>query len=444
MASSEGLPSGDTASKILSTKSAHGLFVLPNELLSMIAQECEPADLANLRLVCKILHEYSTEPFACKYFSRRRFLFTYESMKALVDITAHPTFAPHLTCITFGTYRLLQNFPEAPRPNVSREWLARYRAVEAMHRHFVERKQHIEMLVLALENLKRYQNTGVSLGIYDDYHRGDFRRRGYAFGASYQDLDVLEPDPSTALDAVLTAWRQSDYPLAALKLFLSDASESLEELVHRSNSVLNSGLPHVKSRATKALDIHVNVWRAEGTYSKLKFSSKSTCLDTSRHLLGRRQGEESSLLRFCDSNYGYLWQAMMSCPLQTITIERSDVLNSGLVRFLRSHQTHLKSLDLHQIRVASSGYSNPWVLEFLRFLRDSLALTHLSMCDLSVIDVEDWEIILPVLGGELVCDGQEEVDEGLERLIEEVKQEYHFDERLDGSYGSFDEESEDD
>lgn len=87
----------------------------------MIAQQCEPADLAKLRLVCTIMHKYSTEPFARKYFSRRRFLFTHQSMKALVDITAHPTFATHLNCITFGTYRLIENFPEAPRPNVSRE-----------------------------------------------------------------------------------------------------------------------------------------------------------------------------------------------------------------------------------------------------------------------------------------------------------------------------------
>lgn len=279
--------------------------------------------------------------------------------------------------------------------------------------------------------------------IYDDWHRGDLRRRGYAFRASYQDLDVLEPDPSTTLDAVLTAWRQSNYPLAVLKLFLSDTSESLEELVQKPNSVLIPVLPNESSESISALDIHVNVWRTEGSYSKLKFSPKSSSLELSRHLVGDRQGTESSLLRLGESNYGYLWLAVMSCPLQTITIERSDILKFGLVRFLRSHQTHLKTLNLYQIRVTSSCSSKSWTLDFLRLLRDSLTLTYLSMYDLSVEDLECWDILLPVLGEELVCDGQEEVDVGLERLIEEVKQEYSYDDGLDGLYDSSDEESED-
>lgn len=426
MALSEGLSSSDTVGENSSVKPAQDLFVLPNELLSMIAQECEPADLANLRLVCRIMHDYSTEPFARKYFSRRRFLFTHQSMKALVDITAHPTFAPHLTCVTFGTYRLVENFPEVPHPNVSREWLARYRAIAAMHRSFIKRKQHVEMLVLALENLKRCQNTKVNLGIYDDWHRGEFRRRGCAFRASYQDLDVLEPDPSTALDAVLTAWRQSGYPLAALKLLLSSASESLEELLQRSNSVLISVLPDKSSGFTSDVDIHVNIWRTEGSYSKLKFSPKSTCLELSRHLVGDIQGRASSLLRLGVSNYGSLWQAIMFCPLQTITIERSDVTHPGLIGLLRSHQIHLRTLTLHQIRVTAFGSSKSWALEFLCFLRDSLSLTLLSMCDLSVRDnsLREPTVLLPALGKESLCDGQEDVEKGLETLIEEIKQEY--------------------
>jgi hypothetical protein len=109
MASSESPSFGEPAIKISPTPPSHGLFSVPNEVLSMIVLECESTDLKNLRLVSKVMHGFSTRLFARKYFSRRRFLLTYPSMEALVDITAHPTFAPHLTCITFGIYRLVRN-----------------------------------------------------------------------------------------------------------------------------------------------------------------------------------------------------------------------------------------------------------------------------------------------------------------------------------------------
>jgi hypothetical protein len=88
MASSESPSFGEPAIKISPTPPSHGLFSVPNEVLSMIVLECESTDLKNLRLVSKVMHGFSTQLFARKYFSRRRFL---------------------LTCITFGTYRLVRN-----------------------------------------------------------------------------------------------------------------------------------------------------------------------------------------------------------------------------------------------------------------------------------------------------------------------------------------------
>ncbi|KEQ58568.1 uncharacterized protein M437DRAFT_30252, partial [Aureobasidium melanogenum CBS 110374] len=75
---------------------------LPNEVLNMIVSECHPTDLKNLRSASKLMYQIATEPFASTFFSCRRFLFTYQSMKALIDITAHPVFGRHLECLTFG------------------------------------------------------------------------------------------------------------------------------------------------------------------------------------------------------------------------------------------------------------------------------------------------------------------------------------------------------
>jgi hypothetical protein len=160
----------------------------------MVVFECEPTDMKNQRLVSKLMHQISTTPFARKYFSCRRFLLTYSSMKALVDITANSTFGPYLTCITFGTYRLTYNLElDSPFAISDIEHYTRHSSIESMHRAFVKHNEHVSMLTRALENLKKCQNTSVALGIYDDIHDGEFRRRGYALKASYQGCCDFEP-----------------------------------------------------------------------------------------------------------------------------------------------------------------------------------------------------------------------------------------------------------
>jgi hypothetical protein len=438
MASAGNQPSGDTASR--TPAAATDGLILPNELLSMIAHECDPADLKNLRLTSRLMHQVSTVPFARKYFSRRRFLLTYQSMKALVDITAHPTFGPYLTCITFGTYRLIENFCRNRGDHGDDDWAARYDITEAMHRTFVKHNHHVKMLILALKNLRKCHNTRASLGIHDAFHRNEFRRRGYAFKASYQDFDDLMVDSSTVLDAVLTAWRSSGYPLTAVKFCLSEEADSLEELALEPNSMLDSLLPDRSSGSTISLDFHLNLWQ-QGSYAKVKLLSKSTCLEPTRHFVGDLGQEGSHLLNFNNDQYGRIWQAIMSSPLRTISIERSDTTYQGLIELFQSHKTQLRTLKLRQIRVTTFGTLKESTLEFLRFLRDDLNLTCLEMDDLAVKDVDDLEpsMILPAPEEELVCDGREEVEEGLETLIEEVKQEYR-DELSESSgpdYGGF-------
>jgi hypothetical protein len=370
------------------------------------------------------MHQVSTVPFARKYFSRRRFLLTYQSMKALVDITAHPTFGPYLTCITFGTYRLIENFCRNRGDHGDDDWAARYDITEAMHRTFVKHNHHVKMLILALKNLRKCHNTRASLGIHDAFHRNEFRRRGYAFKASYQDFDDLMVDSSTVLDAVLTAWRSSGYPLTAVKFCLSEEADSLEELALEPNSMLDSLLPDRSSGSTISLDFHLNLWQ-QGSYAKVKLLSRSTCLELTRHFVGDRGWETSRLLAFDDDNYGRIWRAIMSSPLQTISIERSDTTYNGLIELLQSHKTQLRTLKLRQIRVIMLASSRSFALLFLRFLRDDLNLTYLEIDDF--FEAERWSsdltTSLPALK-DLVCEGRQEVIEGLESLIEEVNGEY--------------------
>ncbi|KAI4738519.1 hypothetical protein E4T50_11014 [Aureobasidium sp. EXF-12298] len=443
MASSADSPSGDAASKIPATES-YQCLTLPNELLSMIAHECDPSDLKNMRLASRLFHQISTGLFACKYFSRRRFIFTYQSMKALVDITAHPTFGPHLTCITFGTYRLMEDLWLEFYREKSPEWLARYRATEAVYRDFIKRHHHVKMLILALKNLRKCQNTRVILGIHDDYHRGEYRRRGYAFKASYQDLDDLQCDADAAMKAVTTAWQRSGYPLTALKFCLSDESDSLEALALESNSVLDLILPNGSSRFTTALDLHINVWQEEGSYANLKLLSKFTRLELSRHHIGNRVGG-SSLIGFDELYYERIWEAIMLSPLKSISIACSDTEYHELVQMLQFHKNSLRMLKLRQVRMPVWESAKDFTLGFLRFLKDHLKLTYLLMEDIFVENVYSLETSITLPGSDegLVCDGREAIDEGLERLIEGAKQGYH-DEGLESSAEESGRESGDD
>lgn len=411
----------------------------------MIAGECDPADLKNMRLVSRLMHQISTGPFARKSFSRRRFIFTYQSMKALVDITAHRTFGPHLTCISFGTHRMIEDLRPGTFPGQSEDWSARYHSLEAIHRRFRQRGQHIGMLVLALNNLITCQNNTVTLGIHDDFHRGKYRRRGYAFQASYQDLDLLEVHSTAALDAVLTAWRQSRFPLSALKLCLSDASDSLSELALEPNTVLDSVLPSRISEATPALDFHINVWQEEGSYAKVKILSKFTCLELSRLSIDTQEMSVSSLKALDEDSYGRIWETIISCPLQSISVERSDAEFHYLVRLLQTHKDRLKTLKLRQVRMIVFRPPQDAILAFLRFLRDDLRLIRLSIDDLSVVEdaVDGPMMYLPALEQEMVFEGREEVDERLEGLIEEIKQD-HRDDGSDDLFSLSDGEYEDD
>jgi hypothetical protein len=204
--------------------------------------------------------------------------------------------------------------------------------------------------------------------------------------------------------------------------------DSLEELALGSNNVLDSLLPGMSSGSTISLDLHLNLWQ-QGSYAKVKLLSKSTCLELTRHFVGDLGQEGSHLLNFNNDQYGRIWQAIMSSPLRNISIERSDTTYDGLIELLQGHEIQLRTLKLRQMRVTAFGTLKESTLKFLRFLRDDLNLTCLVMDDLAVEDIDDLEpsMILPAPEEELVCDGREEVEKGLETLIEEVKREYSDD-----------------
>ncbi|KAH0375439.1 hypothetical protein KCU92_g10182, partial [Aureobasidium melanogenum] len=419
MAATADLPIEHAASAVPATRPAHCL-TLPNEILSMIASECAPADLKNMRLASKLMHQVATKPFARKKFSRRRFIFTYQSMKALVDITAHPDFGPHITCLTFGTHRM-ENFnvnKVSLDPQASHnDQIVRFDIYGAMHRAFINNDHHTKMLTLALENLKKCHNTGAILGVHDDLHHGDTRRRGYAFEASYQGFSPEQIDMPETLTAVMEARRRSGYPLKTLKLCLSSNTGSLQDLEDYGTDTLNSLLAKMRVGSGTNLDLHLNIWQYE-SYPKLKILSKFTRVEFSRHSFCE-WADSSPLLKFGEAAYGMIWHAINSSALRSLFIETSDVDLNVLVCFLQHHGKSLRKLELRQIHMYAFQSPKALALTFLRFLRSGLPLTHLSIEGFEVGET----IVIPE-SGLMVYEGKDKVVEGLDKLIQEVDEDY--------------------
>ncbi|KAI5250610.1 hypothetical protein E4T42_04965 [Aureobasidium subglaciale] len=400
---SEGLP----------TPPSH-ILALPHELLSMIVSECDPNDLKNVRLTFKLMHAISIKHFGRKKFSRRRFVFTFESMKALLDITAHPVFGPGLKCITFGTYRMAPwndceiEDEHSDDPNVLHD------QIDYKHQKFIHCNDHVKMLVLSLENLTRCGNTEVVLGIHDDIHGIEVRRPGYAFKASYRGYPLKIVDPRETIDAVTEAASRSKYAIKALKLCLSSSSYSLRNLVGSERDVLHeilSAKKQLRERQGRKMDLHLNVWLSQ-SYTKMKILSNATRLELSRSSFNRAIFDQLS--------HGELWDTVSSTALDTIVIRNSAGGYDEFTDFLRRHKRSLTTFELEGFDFLLDEFPTALLaLRFLRFLKSDFQLSCLSMEKLTVretLEVPD--------SGRVVYHGAKQVDEGLQSLIEEAEEMY--------------------
>ncbi|TIA31012.1 hypothetical protein D6C79_09532 [Aureobasidium pullulans] len=79
---------------------------LPSEVLEMIANNLDLKDLAPCRLVSKPMSEAANNRFAKVFFSRRFHVASSYSVRALVDITAHPFFGKHVTAVIMDGVRM--------------------------------------------------------------------------------------------------------------------------------------------------------------------------------------------------------------------------------------------------------------------------------------------------------------------------------------------------
>ncbi|THY10346.1 hypothetical protein D6D01_09309 [Aureobasidium pullulans] len=153
---------------------------LPNEVLEMVTNNLDPKDLVSCRLVSKSMSEAANNRFARVFFSRRFHVASSYSVKALVDITAHPFFGKHVTTVIMDGVRMTKHRSRGG-PIL---WMDPYDEEEEMYKTtpalrddseeesdsfldnaFVRSGQCQSLLQKGFENIKRYGNSvGVGVG----------------------------------------------------------------------------------------------------------------------------------------------------------------------------------------------------------------------------------------------------------------------------------------
>lgn len=154
---------------------------LPNEVLVMIANNLDHKDLAPCRLASKSLSEAANNRFAKVFFSRRFHVASSYSLKALVDITAHPFFGKHVTAVIMDGVRMtkhrsragpilwkkpcyvegeMYNTGPAPRDDSEEE------STSFLNNAFVRSGQCQSLLQKVFENIEGHGNS-VEVGVGD-------------------------------------------------------------------------------------------------------------------------------------------------------------------------------------------------------------------------------------------------------------------------------------
>ncbi|CAD0097876.1 unnamed protein product [Aureobasidium mustum] len=75
---------------------------LPNEILYEIVSYVNDEDILNLRLSAKVFQSITAGRFASTFFEDRAYELSAKGLKALVKITEHPIFAPHIRTVVIG------------------------------------------------------------------------------------------------------------------------------------------------------------------------------------------------------------------------------------------------------------------------------------------------------------------------------------------------------
>ncbi|KAL1618300.1 hypothetical protein SLS54_007277 [Diplodia seriata] len=147
---------------------------LPQELIDRIVDFLPTVDLGSLRRTSKLMEHHLLTYFSKHYFTKKQFMVSEASLRALVDISEHPSFSPCLKHLIIG----LDCYMAIPFGVAEPYYVQCKRGAESQRRMFSTGRA-TRLLAKALSNLKNLQT--IDIRDFDSQTR--FRDRKTGSGA---------------------------------------------------------------------------------------------------------------------------------------------------------------------------------------------------------------------------------------------------------------------
>jgi len=409
-------------------KYAKKFLILPDELLIHISDDVAPEDLPNFRLTCKTLANIAAKHFGEKRLARRRFIFTWHSLKGLLDMTAHPVFGPCIKSIMFGTDHLTNQLGclmDSLKSHYITDHAEAMRVLQMYHERWTKRaaflaSRHLpRMLRGVLTNLSSH-GTSVSLGIFND---GRFsapidvvsgvRKTQHSLIHGYGSCDEYDGLPFVKLLKMNKATlRVIEAACAAVNFrpvffeFDLNGQEIFGGMVAALDSfLLNKG--QVQSLA------NVNICIRQGDIDVRVLSSRSLVEFEQRSTMA----EELSMAEHCHLDLEWLGQPMLTAlcatPITHLRIKSCYMHRSQIVRILQAFAETLQVVEMVDVAISGLTDFDPTPNMVLRCLRDDLHLQKLVLDDLRSWHIEYGDPPGYTIAKGRFWNGQQQVHAGL-------------------------------
>ncbi|THV72159.1 hypothetical protein D6D27_09778 [Aureobasidium pullulans] len=306
---------------------------LPSEVLVMIAKNLDHKDLAPCRLASKSLSEAANNRFAKVFFSRRFHVASSYSVKALVDITAHPFFGKHVTAVIMDGVRMTKHRSRGG-PTL---WTDPYDEEEEMRddseeesasildNAFVRSGQCQSLLQKVFENIKGYGNS-VEVGVGDCKYNNGVRSFGRKALLNHKVLYTYFM--AETLGLTLAAAEAAKCPIQKLRVDIQgEAGEDYRQKSVRLEKVVSEFLMQNTSSPNKfTISVITDVtdwpWHEQGTKQCLiKYDGDEGLLE----VMNNRFGSQHSLC-----GHAYLVPNITRLCLPKMTVARLRVQDSDI------------------------------------------------------------------------------------------------------------------
>jgi hypothetical protein len=374
-----------------------------------------------LTLPDELLTNIAAKKFVEKRLAHRRFLFTEYSLKGLVDMTAHPVFGPCIKSIMFGTDRLTDQLGVLMTaleshgitdPAKSMEILQIYRERSAEQSKFLESRHLSRLLVVALSSLSSH-GTSVSLGIFNDirkYRRKEVLMHGYGFSCEYGNLPFAKfmTHNWLTLGHIRAACRNAHFRPKFLEFDLTGQEESDGMRTAIKRLMLSERQPRFNfDVCIRQGPTDIRILSSRGL---VEFEQRSS-------IQGQLSAAES-----CEIHLSWLrspvLDALFAVPITHFRMKSCTMWSTDIIMLLQHLAECLQVVELVDAIVMGDLRFRPVIHPVLRCLRDDMQLQRLVLNDLRAWDQEFTDPPGCTIAKQRLWNGQQQINEGLDVLIE--------------------------